>query len=147
MTLYELVKQIEEVASAQPSVRLIVENDIYKLNDCADALYGVFAFTQNEHSTSAESDVITYNFTLFYVDRLLDDESNLIEVQSTAIQVLDNILSFLNDGGVAVGDYTFQPFNQRFADICAGVYTNVALSVAKDGDCAEDFDKKEVKVI
>lgn len=140
MTLYELVQIIEDVAIAQPSVQMIVENDVYRLNEIADARYGVFAFTQGAHQAVADGDFITYNLILFYVDRLSDDYSNQLAVQSAGITTLDNILMTLSERGVQVGDYSLQPFNQRFADMCAGVYATVALTVPRDVLCPELFD-------
>ena len=93
MTLLELIRTIEVIASKQPSVKMIVENDIFRLNNKADALYGVFAFVQGQHSTSIDSNVINYTFTFFYVDRLKNDRTNQIEVQSVGVQTLDNIIS------------------------------------------------------
>ena len=78
MTLVELIKTMEVIASHQPSIKMVVENDIFRLNTKADARYGVFAFVQGMHSTSIDSSVITYAFTLFYVDRLKNDRSNQI---------------------------------------------------------------------
>lgn len=148
MTLYELVQIMEEVAMSQPSVQMVVENDVYRLNEIADARYGVFAFTQGAHQAVADSDYITYNFTLFYVDRLNDDYSNQLAVQSAGISTIDNILMTIAERGVVVGDYTLQPFNQRFADMCAGIYATVALTVPRDVLCPELFDTatgKEVR--
>ena len=76
MTLLELIKTMEVIASKQPSVKMVVENDIFRLNALADARYGVFAFVQGQHSTSVDSNLVTYAFTLFYVDRLKNDRSN-----------------------------------------------------------------------
>ena len=140
MTLVELIKTLELVASHQPSIKMVVENDIFRLNAKADARYGVFAFVQQQHTTSTESNFITYAFTLFYVDRLKNDRSNQIEIQSVGIQTLDNIIRQLDDLGVYSGqDYSFQVFNQRFLDECAGVFCNVALAVPVGSLCPEDF--------
>ena len=57
------------------------------------------------------------------------------------ISTLDNILRRLEE--VMAIDipvtYTFQTFNQRFVDECAGVFCNVVLQVPVDGICGEDF--------
>lgn len=140
MTLQDIVQDIERIAKAQPSIQMIVENDVYKLNACADARYGVFAFTQEAHTSTADSDFIAYNFVLYYIDRLTDDERNEVEVQSTGIITLDNILKTLSEEGVVVGDYTIQPFRQQFTDMCAGVYARVTISAIRDSVCAEEFD-------
>ena len=140
MTLSDLIKTLELVASHQPSIKMVVENDIFRLNSKADARYGVFAFVQQQHTTSTESNFITYAFTLFYVDRLKNDRSNQIEIQSVGIQTLDNIIRALDDLGIySDQSYSFQVFNQRFVDECAGVFCNVALSVPVGSICPEDF--------
>lgn len=140
MTLLELIKTIEVAASHQPSINMIVENDVFRLNNKANAKYGVFAFVQGEHSTSVESNVINYAFTFVYVDRLRHNKSNQIEIQSVGIQTLDNIIRQLDDLGIyAETDYTFNVFNQRFMDECAGVFCRVTLSVPIGSACPENF--------
>lgn len=141
MTLLELINIIEVTASHQPSINMVVENDVFRLNKRADARYGVFAFVQGQHSTSVQSSLIRYTFTFFYVDRLKNDRSNQIEIQSVGIQTLDNIIRSLDEIGVfSEMEYTFQVFNQRFLDECAGVFCNVNLSVPIDFVCPENYD-------
>ena len=140
MTLKEAIKVIEEVASRQPSVNMIVENDVFRLNAKADARYGVFAWLQGQHSTSIDSNTLSLQFTFFYVDRLTEDKSNQLEIQSVGIQTLDNIVRKLDDLGMWVSNnYTFQTFNQRFLDECAGVFCNVTISVPVASKCPEIF--------
>jgi len=140
MTLKELIRAMEVIASNQPSIKMVVENDIFRLNNKADARYGVFAFVQGQHSTSIDSNLITYAFTLFYVDRLKNDRSNQIEIQSVGIQTLDNIIRQLDEMGIySETSYSFQVFNQRFVDECAGVFCNVSLSVPVGSVCPESF--------
>ena len=140
MTLVEVIKVIETIAARQPSVRMIIENDVFRINEKADARYGIFAWTQGQHSTRVESNSVDYSFTFFYVDRLKNDRSNQLEIQSVGTQTLDNIIRTLDDIGIDIDNtYTFQVFNQRFADECAGVYVNVILSVPVTAICPEYF--------
>ena len=140
MTLLQTIRTMEVIASQQPSIKMVVENDIFRLNARADARYGVFAFVQGEHSTAINSNEITYAFTLFYVDRLKNDRSNQIEIQSVGIQTLDNILRTMDEAGIyAETGYSFQVFNQRFVDDCAGVMCRVSLSVPLTGICSDQF--------
>ena len=140
MTLLETIRTMEVIASRQPSIKMIVENDIFRLNAKADARYGVFAFLQGEHSTAIDTNEITYAFTLFYVDRLKNDRSNQIEIQSVGIQTLDNILRTMDEAGIyAYNAYSFQVFNQRFVDDCAGVMCRVSLSVPLGSPCSDQF--------
>lgn len=141
MTLKEVIRTMEIIASEQPSVNMVVENDIFRLNSASDARYGVFAFVQGQHSTSSDSSFINYQFSLFYVDRLTNDRSNQIEVQSVGIETLDNIIRRMEDLGMFVEtSYSFQVFNQRFLDECAGVFCNVTFSVPVGSLCPESFE-------
>lgn len=139
MNLLQTILTLERAAAAQPTVNTIVRNDVFRLNAVPDVRYGVFAWLQGEHTSDAESQTVTFNFTLFYVDRLTEDKGNELEVQSVGIETLQNILRAVDGGQVWVQGYTFRTFNQRFADDCAGVFANVSLAVAKDDLCAEDY--------
>ena len=148
MNLIQVIRLIESVASAQPSVRMIVENDIFRLNAKSDALYGVFSFVQGQHSSSVDSSFINYMFTLYYVDRLTANKDNQIEVQSVGIETLDNIIRILDEQGVMAEDgYTFQVFTQRFLDECAGVFCNVTLQVPVSTLCADEYEIKNDVII
>lgn len=136
MTLLETIRIFEGVASRQPSVNMIVRNDVFRLNTYADAKYGVFAWTQGQHEI--REDLQTFVFTFFYVDRLTADKGNEIEVQSVGVQTLGNILRSLEDLGIFPGTWTAQTFNQRFLDECAGVFASVRLEVPTDWICPED---------
>ena len=140
MTLLQVIKAFEAIASNQPSVNMIVQNDIFRLNACSNARYGVFGWTQGIHSTCVDSNTISYQFTFFYVDRLTEDRSNQIEVQSVGIETLDNIIRDMDAKGLHVdSNYTMQTFNQRFLDECAGVFCNVSISVPAASLCSESF--------
>lgn len=144
MTLLQTIQALELVASQQPGIHMIVENDIFRLNAVSDARYGVFGWTQGQHSSSIDASTITYNFSLFYVDRLTSDKSNQVEIQSVGIETLDNILRMLDEMGIFVDtSYTFTTFNQRFLDECAGVFCNVALTTPLSFSCPEDFAEME----
>jgi hypothetical protein len=136
MTLRDTIAVLERMARLQPSVRMIVRNDVYRLNTYPDARYGVFAWTQQQHRVAG--DLAYFSFALFYIDRLTEDGSNEVEVQSTGIATLTNILRRLEDYGIEPGaEFTFQTFNQRFLDECAGVWCTVTMSVPVDDTCAE----------
>ena len=141
MTLLETIRRIEDAAAMQPSVAMIVENDIFRLNSYADARYGVFAWTQGRHRVDpATPDFIRYQFTFFYVDRLRNDIANQVEIQSVGIETIENVLRTLRDGGLDPETYEFTTFNQRFADECAGVFCSVVLLTELGSDCAEIAD-------
>ena len=139
MTLSQLIQTIERVASMQPSINMIVQQDVFRINSAPSLKYGVFAWTQGQHSGSING-MQTYSFNLFYVDRLLEDLSNQIEIQSVGCETIGNVLRALDEADVEVGNYTIQTFNQRFTDECAGVFCNVTFSVLPTMGCAEAYD-------
>ena len=138
MTLLDLIKKLEDVAIKQPQVNEIVPNDVYQLNERAAVMYGVFAWTQGQHVKDIYNGTTAYTFNLFYVDRLTADQKNKTEIQSVGLQVLGNILRSLSSY-VAVSEARFQPFTERFADECAGVYCTVTLTVPDDTNCEQLF--------
>ena len=146
MTLMQLINLFEKVAQQQPSINMIVQQDVFRMNSAPSLKYGVFAWTQGQHSGSING-MSTFSFTLFYVDRLKEDQSNQIEIQSVGCETLINILRMLDEHDVEVGNYTMQTFNQRFTDECAGVFCNVTLSVLPTTSCAEDFSEYEEEFI
>lgn len=139
MTLAQLIRLFEGIAKEQPSINMIVQQDVFRINSAPSLKYGVFAWTQGQHSGSING-MSAYSFSLFYVDRLTEDLSNQIEIQSVGCETISNILRILNEHDVEVGNYTIQTFNQRFTDECAGVFCNVTLSVLPTIGCAETYD-------
>ena len=124
----------------QPSVKMVVPNDIFRLNATPEAEYAVFGWTQGQHSIGADDSYVTYSFTFFYVDRLTEDKGNQLEIQSVGITVLDNIIRTIIQAGVQVaGSYTFTSFNQRFVDECAGVFCAISLRVPLDSLCEDTY--------
>lgn len=136
MTLAKLIEGIKAVAMSQPSVKMIVDNDIFRLNAIPDAKYGVFSFVQGNHRSGEDED--TYRFTFYFVDRLVEDGSNEIEVQSVAKSTLDNIMRTLSEQmGVEAWEVT--PFTQRFSDMCAGAFCTAVLDVPVYYTCFDEF--------
>lgn len=121
---------------------MIVQNDVFRINSAPSLKYGVFAWTQGQH-TGKTNGMTSFSLTLFYVDRLLEDKSNQLEIQSVGCETIGNILRQLEEYDVEVGGYTMQTFNQRFTDECAGVFCNVTLSVLPSGYCGEQFPGEE----
>lgn len=143
MTLRETIAAIEKVALAQPAVQMLVRNDVYKLNACPDARYGVFAWTQGQHRLDASGDLHTFAFTFFYIDRLTEDQGNMVEVQSMGVQTLENIIRTLENEGIFPAEgWAMQSFNERFEDECAGVFATIRFSVPSDTLCDYDYEQE-----
>lgn len=151
MTLYDVIKRLEAAAAQQPSVNMIVRQDIYRLNDVADARYGVFGWLQGQHRGDTSRSTRTYGFTLFFVDRLIEGEplddteaAGMEAVQSVAVETLDNILKTLAADGLRVEPYVFRTFNQRFADQCAGAYVEAEIVAPINVVCEDIYEYNNV---
>lgn len=139
MTLKQVINTMESIARQQPSVAMVVPNDIFRLNATPDARYGVFGWTQQLHTI--EDGWAIFGFALFYIDRLTEDKGNEVEVQSVGVSTLGNIILAMEELGIFVeGTWTAQSFNQRFMDECAGVWASVRFRVPLSTACPEDFD-------
>lgn len=139
MTLKYLVDVIKNIALLQPNVRTATEGDIYDtLNGNANVKYSVFHITQNAHREQDNIDYYSFNF--FYVDRLLNDYSNKLQIQSVGKELISNVLKTLDETfETETSNITFQPFTERFNDLCAGVYANVTISCVEDVSCGEQY--------
>ena len=135
MTLFEVYNLIKNIAKRQPNVHSIV-NEFIDLNR-EDAEYSSIVIQQTSHLR--EDGFMGYGFYLGYVDRLNETKENEILIQSTAIQVLNNILYRLgeiNNIDLRYGQY--QIFTQRFTAEAAGAYVAITILVP-EGECAENY--------
>ena len=140
MTLTDTIRTIERVAMKQPPVKSVVRSDIFRLNTIPNAEYGVFGWTQGQHSAEIQSSFYTFRFTFFYIDRLTADKGNQVEVQSVGVTILDNIIRTLGETGLEFdGECRFTPFSQRFLDECAGAFCSVSILVPLVVVCPDEF--------
>lgn len=138
MTLAQLIAKMEAVAMAQPGVRTVVQNDVFRLNSMPDVIYGVFAYTQGKHTFNMDTEMATFSFSLFFVDRLKENGDNEIEVQSAGVSTLSNIIRTLADD-FGIFSWTVDTFTQRFKDLCAGAFALVSIDIPIDYTCSDDF--------
>ena len=133
MTLKELINTLLKTARKQPNIGYTGEGDIYTLNTMKNLEYSVFFVTQQQHQQS--EDVISYNLILYYIDRLVEDDANMLDIHSNGIIQLGNIINtFINENDDAVVNYNinFTTFNHKFADKCADVYATISVDVANN---------------
>lgn len=141
MTLYQVIEGLKSIALTHPNIRTAEDGSVYDvMNANPSVKYGAFVVTQNTHRQGEMFDY--YGLTLFFIDRLRDDmETNRLQIQSFAKQVLGNIVHvFCDEYDVDVPEITYQSFTQRFQDECAGMYCQLILEVPKDILCAEEYE-------
>lgn len=140
MTLYETIDLLKKIALKHPNIGSASEGNIYEyMNANPSIKYGVFFITQGTHS---QDEIFNhFEFTLFYVDRLVDDmDENRLQIQSIGKEMLSNILTFFcEEFNAECENISFQPFTQRFADETAGIYSTITIDMPKDIICPEEY--------
>ena len=139
MTLLQLTDTIRKVALSQPNIHSCV-GEFLDLNS-PDAKYSAIILQQRTHRR--DNDFMTYSFYLAYTDRLTEDKSNEVEVQSTAIQVIDSIFYSLENHNLDVSMGAYNTFTQRFLAEAAGAYVELNV-VVPISSCTYDFTKEEL---
>ena len=135
MTLFEVIRTINEVAASEPNINtLVLSGNVFDLNtNNITVKYSAFCCEQMTHQHT-EEDFLSYGFRFYFVDRLTEDSRNKIEVQSKGIQTLESILHKLRDLDIfdVYYDYYYTPFTNKFEAWCAGVYCEVRIQVPAD---------------
>ena len=139
MKYKEIVKIIKNISFALPDVQSFYIGDVYEVNADQSVKYSSIVLTNQEHTFDNINDRFRYNFILFYIDRLTDDEANRVDVHTAAVSALKTIVQRLEDYNVIINDFKFNLFRERFNDSCAGAYATLSVEV-EDNDCNEEFD-------
>ena len=149
MKYRELLNNITEVASKHPNINSTFIGDVYELNHRNDVDYCAFVITNGTHRVNSDEDYIDYTLNLFYVDRLTADESNRTQIHSSGIDFMNSLLRAVEKLGVVVVEHTENVFNERFNDVCAGVYATVVFRCEIDecGQTIEIITPDELKVL
>lgn len=149
MKYRELLNNITEVAKKHPNVNSTFIGDVYELNHRNDVDYCAFVITNGTHRVNSDEEYIDYTLNLFYVDRLTADESNRTQIHSAGIDFMNSLLRAVEKLGVTVVEHTENVFNERFNDVCAGVYATVVFRCEIDecGQTIEIITPDELKVL
>lgn len=149
MKYRELLNNITEVAKKHPNIKSTFIGDVYALNSYNDVDYCAFVITQGTHRVNSDEEYIDYTLNLFYVDRLTADEGNRTMIHSSGIDFMNSLLRAVEKLGVTVVEHTENVFNERFNDVCAGVYATVVFRCEIDecGQTIEIITPDELKVL
>lgn len=124
--LFDRIKKYSKLTD--PNTGDVIYGDIYTLNHLQNIKYPAVVVTCDRHNGNLDEDWFAFRLNIFVTDRLLDDESNRMDVHSHSISVLNNIVKMLDDSGdVILNNWEVQVFNERFNDLCAGAYTNLTI--------------------
>lgn len=136
---YKVVNDFLSIAKQNPFIKGVEYGNIYEQHNSGNIEYNTFTLTQGENSSQTENE-ITYNFIAFVTDRLLEDKSNLLYVQSACKTILDNILIAFKEqhSGWSIDTETFSFWEEKFNDYCAGCFVNFSVTMPVEFVCEED---------
>ena len=142
MTLKQLLISISDYAIHKKLINYsCAGSSIYAINPKEINSYPIlFASPTGNHSVTP--DTTEYQITLYYLDRLLADSSNDIDIFSSGIEILKDLINGIKNinGIVDVSeDYNVINFTEteRLNDRIAGAYTTVDITVLNASLCPE----------
>ncbi len=143
MNLHNILEYIASVAHNHPLINSSYVGSIYDLNSNTNTKYAVFAV--EDIDVTKQNNSLIYNCYLYVVDRVMNDESNTIAVQTMAVNTLQEIINYIEGYSQSLevyGSYIITPIRQKFSDECAGAYVQLRLVSQNDiGECAFSDDK------
>ena len=133
MFLKDIIEFIKKEAEKVPNVNTVIVGDVLKLNN-SDVEYSAIVIVP----TTADFD--SYELTIFYADKVNDDESNVVDIQSHSVEIIKNIAGKIKnadfDDITEVEIDKFELFTQRFNALCAGCFASITVSYDNvDFDC------------
>ena len=143
MNYFELVTNILTTAKKHKYIEEVYYGDIYEFENLPSRRYSNFVLSVQNNTTS--TDTTTYTFNAFVTDRLTDNKSNTLEVQSLSKTILEQILAECFD---SLDSTTYTFWTEKFNDLCAGCYVTFSVTLPKELICADDsLFEKAVKEI
>lgn len=143
MNLQNTLEYIASVAQNHPLINSSYVGSVYDLNSNTNTKYAVFAV--EDIDVTKQNHILSYNCYLYVVDRVMNDESNTIAVQTMAVNTLQEIINYIEGYSQSLevyGSYIITPIRQKFADECAGAYVQLRLVSQNDiGECTFSDDK------
>ena len=143
MNLQNTLEYIASVAQNHPLINSSFVGSIYDLNSNTNTKYAVFAV--EDIDVTKQNNTLLYNCYLYVVDRVMNDESNTIAVQTMAVNTLQEIINYIEGYSQSLevyGSYIITPIRQKFSDECAGAYVQLKFVSQNDiGECAFSDDK------
>ncbi len=143
MDLKTLLNEIARTAIEQKCINYSAAGaDIYQLNvKKIDGYPVLFISPTGNHGVSQNS--TSFQLTLYYFDRLAEDDVNDTDILSAAVEQLKNIVRHIVDIEEVIyvsETYSITNFieTQAFNDRIAGAYTTINVEVVNNTICAVD---------
>ena len=140
MDLQVIYDAVGEIATQKVNVNSYHQTSPYIALQSKSVEYAAVCYTIE--SARKEDNTYYIDGILYYADRLKQDGSNWVQIQTDAFNILFDIVRDIANIEIVEDvhcDGELEFFNQRLTDYVAGGYIEFQLEVAID-DC-EDYDK------
>lgn len=142
MNLKNLLKAIGEMGKSQRLVNYSAAGTSLDQINGMEIRWYPLLFSSPTGIHMVYQNTTTFDITMYYVDRLLTDYSNDIDIFSSAIENLKNIINGIKDipGVLEVEDgYEIRNFTntEKMNDSLAGAYAQVKIKVANEDLCVD----------
>jgi len=143
MNLKTLLTEIGEMGKAQKLINFSAAGtSLDQINGMAIDWYPMLFSSPTGNHTVLEN-TTTYEITLYYLDRLLPDYSNDIDIFSSAIENLKNLVNGIRliPGVVEVmNNYSIRNFasTEKMNDSLAGAYAVIRIKVENKAVCFDE---------
>ena len=145
MTLKQLLTNIGELGKAQQLINFSAAGTSLAQINPLDVAWYPLLFLSPTGTHIVTENTTKFSITLYYVDRLLEDYSNDIDIFSSSVSNLENLITGIKliPGVVGVEDnYSIRNFAnpEKMNDSLAGAYAEVQITVVRDTICFEEPD-------
>ena len=136
INLIQIQKIIENFFKNQSLVGSVKLGSVYDNLNTGNLKYPVLNI---DHIDTVHNNFDTYNFYIYFADRLTENHNNSNYVVTSGINIMKMFTKYMEDNFSMQTPVTITPFVQKFADDCAGVWTRVSIEVRDDMDYCEDI--------
>lgn len=141
MTLLDVIQLLKETTKKHKLLNSAISGaSLYTINHLTIRDYAML-FIQPSYTDDYDDNIMTYRLNLYYIDRLLNDSSNELEIYSAGNSFFTDFLNELKriDGIFNVRyDSRRNLFTEteRLSDRCSGVWVTLYLQVLKESVCS-----------
>lgn len=130
MTLNQLVKVIQNMGNNHKQIHTTHQGNLLDILAKSDLVYPVFSFNfLDAQITGVDMNV---NFTMFFLDRILAEQTNETEVMSDQLLIAGDIIAQLKNHDqeyVLVSNVRLNFLKDTTPDLIGGVNASVTLSI------------------
>ena len=140
MTWKDIAASVKSAALSGlwPNIRAFYDEGVYILNERDNWKMNYATVILDLQSATVTEDTTTFNVLLWYIDRQKEDRSDINNILSDAIMTLGEMANWmrynLQDVFITT-DMIVTPFQDRFADECAGASISINLSTVHNKLC------------